>query len=242
MRTVQLKKKKIGVVGASGKMGLEIIKLLQNHPHFEAYFAITREKNLKGYQHHSSQWSHSNCKNVDIWVDFSSPRLLEGLLNFATKHGQPVVSGVTGLKASDHKKISQAAKHIPVLWSSNMSLGVAVLKEALRSFALLQDFDFQIEEAHHRHKKDRPSGTALTLQETLQKIVQVKVPPPLSIRGGGIFGIHKVWAMSPEETLTFEHTALQRSVFAKGALMAAQWLLERRPGLYQMSDLFFQAE
>ena len=118
-----------------------------------------------------------------------------------------------------------------------MSLGVAVLNQALELCSQLEGFDFQIEEFHHKRKKDNPSGTAITLQENLEKATERKLPPPIGMRGGGLFGIHKVWAFSEEEALLFEHQALNRAVFARGALKAARWLSQQEPGLYGMKDV-----
>ena len=101
----------------------------------------------------------------------------------------------------------------------------------------LEGFEFQIEELHHNRKKDKPSGTALFLQEKLTEAVGPHVPAPLAIRGGGIFGIHRVWAMGEEEMVTIEHTAMNRRVFARGALKAARWILGRSPALYRMDDV-----
>lgn len=214
-----MKTLKIGVLGARGRMGTEIMKLIDG------------EKSL-------SMAADEPGKKVDVWIDFSSPEGLDALLDEAVRKGIPVVSGTTGLDGKLKKKMKKASEKIPILWSSNMSFGVAVFREALRALAPLADFDFQIEEVHHRRKKDRPSGTALTLQETLEETIGRKCPEPLSIRGGGVFGIHKVWAMSEEEILTFEHQALNRAVFARGAVRAATWIVGRGPGLYAMSDLF----
>ena len=126
---------------------------------------------------------------------------------------------------------------IPVFWASNFSIGVALVTEMLNVFSKHNEFDFQIEELHHRHKRDRPSGTAKSLQKALQKVVLKDLPEPVSIRGGEIFGIHKVWAMGASENITIEHTALNRSVFAEGAVRAAVWLAEQKSGNYTMRDL-----
>ena len=118
--------------------------------------------------------------------------------------------------------LTKAAESCPVLWSANMSLGVNFVAELIKSLSVLEeDFDFQIEETHHRHKVDKPSGTAILLQESLQAKLKKTLPEPLSVRGGGVFGIHKLMAMSEEETITIEHVALNRKVFAKGAVKAA---------------------
>ena len=110
---------------------------------------------------------------------------------------------------------------MPVLWSPNMSLGIAVVRSMMQSLKELssqhsQQVDFQIEEWHHRHKKDSPSGTALWLQEALEKVVDKKIPAPLAVRGGGVFGVHKIITLMDEELITLEHTALNRNCFCSG--------------------------
>lgn len=238
MRSPQMKKKRIGVVGAGGRMGTEIAKALAGHPSLEAYLGVDRSKDARGFTHSAKDLKSKAAASVDLWIDFSSPETLEQVLTIAEKTKTPVVSGTTGLSAAQEKRLARAKTAIPVLWASNMSLGVAVLREVLANLAPLRDFDFQIEEVHHSKKKDRPSGTAKTLQADLEKAVGRKLPEPLAIRGGGVFGIHKVWAMSDEEVLTFEHHALNRAVFARGAVRAADWLLrQKRPGLYSMRDV-----
>ncbi|MBX2988074.1 MAG: 4-hydroxy-tetrahydrodipicolinate reductase [Bdellovibrionaceae bacterium] len=211
-----MKKLKVGLWGASGRMGQEVSRLL----------ADARDLSLAE-------------KSVDIWIDFSSPEGFDEILKKAVKAGTPLVSGTTGLSAKQKDALKKAGRKIPVLWASNMSLGVAVLNEAIRLFSRLEGFDFQIEEIHHNRKKDRPSGTALTLQETLREAVGGKIPDVLSMRGGGVFGVHKVWAFSEEEVLMFEHQALNRAVFARGALAAARWLAGRPAGLYHIRDVAF---
>jgi 4-hydroxy-tetrahydrodipicolinate reductase len=109
----------------------------------------------------------------------------------------------------------------------------------LAAFQTVRDWDFQIEEAHHSLKKDKPSGTALLLQEQLTKILGRPLPEPNAIRGGGIPGIHQIWAMGPDEAILLQHTAFQRRVFARGALQAGRWLFDKkRPGLYDLTDLY----
>lgn len=232
-----MKKKKVGVLGAGGRMGAEIAKVLGAHPRLEAYLGVDRSGVPAGFKQTAKALAASPTKDVDVWIDFSSPESLSELLAIAEKSGTPVVSGTTGLLASHEKSLARAKTKIPVLWASNMSMGVAVLREALKSFASLRGFDFQIEEVHHNRKKDKPSGTALTLQKDLEQVVGAKLPEPLAIRGGGVFGVHKVWALSDEEVLIFEHQALNRAVFAKGAVHAADWLLrQKKPGLYSVRD------
>ncbi|KYG66755.1 dihydrodipicolinate reductase [Bdellovibrio bacteriovorus] len=223
-----MKKLKIGIVGVNGRMGQEIAKVVEQSAH-DLFYALTRDVKL----------DEKKAAKVDVWIDFTSPQALKSVLQMAEKYKKPVVCGTTGFSAAEKKLLETYSKKIPVLWSSNMSLGVALLNEALKSFAAVSDFDFQIEEFHHNKKKDKPSGTAITLQENLEKAVGRKLPEPLAIRGGGIFGVHKIYAMSDEEVLMFEHTALNRAVFAKGSVQAAEWLVKQKPGLYGIRDVLF---
>lgn len=233
------KKLKVGLVGASGRMGQEIAEILKTKNNFELYLAVCRKASLAEFTYTRQTPQCAEAKEVDIWIDFSGPEVLSKLLSVAVKNQTPVVSGTTGLGASDQTALKRAAGKIPILWASNMSLGVAVVMEALEVFSRIRQFDFQIEEFHHNRKKDQPSGTAKSLQEKLEKVVGRKLPEPVSIRGGGIFGIHKVHAMAEEEHIVFEHTALNRAVFARGAVEAAQWLCSQKKGFYSMRDVLY---
>lgn len=224
-----MKKIKIGLVGAAGRMGKEIVQVVEANPRLELFYPYSRK----------DKWDAKKASAVDVWIDFSSPEALKDVLKRASEHKTPVVCGTTGFSKKEKDLLEQYGKKIPVLWSSNMSMGVAVLNEALKSLSAISHFDFQIEEIHHNRKKDKPSGTAITLQENLEKAVKKKLPEALAIRGGGVFGVHKIFAMSDEEVLTFEHSALNRTVFAKGAVQAAEWLTKQKPGLYQIRDVLF---
>jgi 4-hydroxy-tetrahydrodipicolinate reductase len=232
-------KLKVGLVGASGRMGQEITEILKTKNNLELHLAVCRSASLAEFAYTRATPSCPEAKEVDIWIDFSSPELLKKLLSVASKNRTPIVSGTTGLAPTDQAALKRAAKNIPVLWASNMSLGVAVLTEALNVFSRISNFDFQIEEFHHNRKKDKPSGTAKSLQEKLESAVGRKLPEPLSIRGGGIFGVHKVHAMAEEEHIVFEHMALNRAVFARGAVEAALWLCSKKKGFYSMRDVLY---
>lgn len=224
-----MKKLKIGLLGSTGRMGTEISRLVEASREVEISLAPKKKSQLKS----------ADFKKVDVWIDFTLPEAFEQNLKMAVESQKAFVCGTTGLSTQQYKLLASAAKKIPVLWASNMSIGVAVLNRALEAFSAISDFDFQIEEIHHIHKKDKPSGTAITLQKNLEKVVKRNLPHPLSIRGGGVFGVHKIFAMSAEEVVTFEHTALNRGVFAKGAVKAAMWLAGKKPGLYSIEDCFF---
>ena len=225
-----MKKIKIGLFGATGRMGKEISKIISESTDLDLFLSLNTQTACDPKQ----------AAQVDVWIDFSTPEALSKNLKIATENKTPFVCGTTGFSRQEEELLSAASKTIPVLWSSNMSIGVAVLNEALKVFSSLKEFDFQIEEFHHINKKDKPSGTAITLQKNLEAAVGRTLPEPLSVRGGGIFGVHKIFAMSPEEIITFEHTALNRSVFARGALQVARWIGDKKPGFYSMKDCLFE--
>lgn len=233
---------KIGVVGASGRMGHELAKILIHNEQTVPYLGIDSKSINFGYEHAQKAFTNKKIENVDVWIDFSSPASLESLLTTAIRLEQPVVCGTTGLQKKQMDLIKKASKKIPVLWSSNMSIGVAILARALEALKNQEAYDYQIEEFHHSAKKDNPSGTALTLHKKLEAEVGRSLPKPIGIRGGGIYGIHKVWAMGAEEVLCFEHQALNRAVFARGAVRAAMWLKNQKPGLYSIADVLDMTE
>lgn len=231
-----MKKIKIGLLGASGKMGQSIRKSL-NEKFFIPFLAVSSKncdefaftvKSLKNVE-------EEILEQVDVWVDFSSPEQLQELLQFTKK--TPIVTGTTGCSNIQIQKIKAAAKKRPLFWASNMSLGVWALRQAMKTLNLIKDFDFKVEEIHHTQKKDNPGGTAKTLRDDLEKIVNKKVTLPLGQRIGHVFGIHKVTAISKSEMITFEHTALNREVFAEGALKAARWIVNKKHGYYSMDSL-----
>lgn len=229
---------KLGLFGASGRMGVEVCELLKNQNDFIPAVAISSKAEISVFQKTLKNISDVNPEDIDLWIDFSLPSGFDIIVDHCIKYKKPLVTGTTGLSTEQLKKIDLAGKSIPILWSSNMSLGILVLKKAIETLAALPDFDFQIEEFHHIHKKDKPSGTAVTLQKKLSSVLPHKeIPEPLSIRGGGIFGVHKVWSMSAEEVLCFEHQALNRKVFARGALWAARKIFNKPAAVYKLDEL-----
>ena len=221
---------KVIVSGSRGQMGREIVNLVDQNKDIE----------LVGEWHRESTNEIQDISGRVVIIDFSSPEHFIKMLKVCEKYSFPIVSGTTGMNEEEFLIMEAASKKTPLLWSPNMSLGIAFMMEMLKSFAALSDgADFQIEEWHHRHKKDTPSGTALWLQEVLETTLGKTVPEPLSVRGGGIFGVHKVMAMMDEEIISLEHTALNRTVFARGAITAASWLVYQKPGAYSIQDVLF---
>ncbi len=177
----------------------------------------------------------------DIAIDFSQPEAFDKILQFCKTRMAALVSGTTGLKDSQKQAMTDSAKEIPVLWASNFSLGVAVLNDLVsRAAKVLGAWGVEITETHHVHKKDAPSGTALTLGQSAQQSAEQnasQVPKYVSHRQGEVIGDHTVKFNGPGEFIELRHNALDRDIFVRGALEAAYRLREKSPGLYQFSEL-----
>lgn len=226
----------VGVIGASGRVGKELKDVIKEKG-LNPFLGVYAQNKPLEYANICQALENSLASQVDLWIDFSLPESFEKFIPQIARFNKPIVSGTTGLSDKQKLIIQEASKSCPILWSSNMSLGVAILSEAIEVLKKVKHFDFQIEEFHHIKKKDKPSGTALSLQQKLIETVGKDIPEPVSIRGGGIFGIHKVWAMSNQETLTLEHQALNRRVFAEGAIFAGLKLIGKGNGVYSMRDV-----
>lgn len=227
---------RLALVGAAGRMGKEIAEITQETPRqWKLEFAHAKTA-VPGFKTTRDDVNALARSAADVVVDFSSPEALRALVKALAKSPKPLVSGTTGITDADLKALKALAKKAPVFWAPNTSLGVATLKKALHSLAAVADYDFQVEEVHHRFKKDAPSGTAKLLKTEVDKVTRKVSPAALSLRGGGVPGLHRVWAFGPEEWLCFEHMALQRKVFARGAVQVARWIADQRPGFYTMDD------
>jgi 4-hydroxy-tetrahydrodipicolinate reductase len=181
-------------------------------------------------------WLKQNPK-PQVVIDFSLPEATVEIASTCAAQGIPLVSGVTGIGEVDRGALHKAAEKIPVLYSANMSVGIQMLAKALDALKGAEGFDLSIEDIHHRHKKDRPSGTAILLNEELKSRTGRGAAEILSIRGGGVIGTHRVLALSDSESLSFEHNALNRTVFAHGACRAARWVVGRGPGFHSLRDI-----
>ncbi len=227
--------KNLAVVGAAGRMGKEVLLLLENNDDFKA--AATVDPHGRTSARVIDEVDPDRCDGV---IDFSNPSSTIKVARWCAKNKKFLVSGTTGLSRSQQNSLKSMGRKIPILWAPNLSLGIAAMKEALRAFSGLGNFDFQIEEIHHRQKKDNPSGTAIALQEVLGSALGRRLPKPISIRGGGVRGVHRILAMGEGEMITLEHVAMDRAIFARGALTAAKWLCGQARGLYGVDDLWEQ--
>ncbi len=194
--------------------------------------------------------------NCDVVIDFTIKDGAINLLNYARTDPKPLVIGTTGLGEDGANLLKLASAAMPILYATNMSLGVAVLNRlaALASKAL-REFDAEIVEQHHRHKKDAPSGTALTLGERVAAARGLNLKDVLvtgrdgmvgarskdeiailAVRGGDVVGRHTVGFYNEGEFIELNHTATSRATFAKGAIKAAIWVAGRESGLYGIDD------
>lgn len=192
----------------------------------------------------------------DVLVDFSAPAGLESSLGKALAAKIPILVGTTGLSEADEAKIAQAAKQIAVLRAANTSLAVAVLSDLVEraASALGPDWDIEIVEMHHRMKADAPSGTALALGDAAARGRGAPLQAErgrdgtglkrqegaigfASLRGGTVAGEHDVIFAGPNERLILSHRAENRMIFARGALAAARFLVDKPAGLYSMRDV-----
>jgi len=231
---------KYAVFGASGRMGTQLAQVGRESGNVPAV-GFYHKNQPKGYERISNSLDSYLVKSIDCLIDFSLPVAFKNHISFAVENNKPLVSGVTGIEETQIIELYQAAKTIPVLWSPNFSLGICLFKSFLAQCARLRNhFDFQIEEIHHTQKKDAPSGTAKYLQETLKKKLppDYPLPEPIAIRGGGIIGEHSLRLFGKYETITIEHSARDRKLFALGALEVANWLITQQPGFYSMDDFF----
>jgi 4-hydroxy-tetrahydrodipicolinate reductase len=194
-----------------------------------------------GYQSSAKQLDLEQVRDVNCLIDFSLSVSVTRHLDFAVMAQKPFISGVTGIGSPELAQMKKAAQTIPILWSPNFSLGIALFKSLLKHCAkLYQYFDYQFEEVHHTKKKDAPSGTALYLQsELLNQLPEgTAIPQPISIRGGGVIGEHSLRLFGQFESFKIEHIANDRKVFALGALEASKWLAKQPKGFYTMDDFF----
>jgi 4-hydroxy-tetrahydrodipicolinate reductase len=256
---------RLGINGASGRMGSALLGLLEGDQRFELIHAVVSPESSKDGQpifaggiiplRYARDWS--NAPALDVVIDFSGPTGLNAVLDYCLVHGTPLVTGTTGLDAATEARLLHAAENIAVLRATNFSLGVAVLTQLLReAAAALPDWDIEIVEAHHGRKQDAPSGTALalgnaaavarntTLEDTAvyarEGITGERADGDIGfavVRGGDIVGEHTAMLIGQGEQLELTHRASDRSIFARGALQAARWLCGRAAGQWRLEDV-----
>lgn len=251
---------KVGIFGASGRVGQLIIQEIGAHRNMEIGAVFVR-KELDFSLPEGSFVTNDFIALIhccDVIIDFSSKEATDALLRalYSTRTPIPCVIGTTGLDEQDFALMESCSKRAPILYASNMSLGVALLRQIVEQVAAkLTQADIEISEIHHRYKKDAPSGTALSLAESCAKgrnrplkeiLVTDRVKGArkdgelsiVSLRGGDVAGRHCVGFYLDGEYLEFTHNATNRLTFAKGALECAAWLVNKPPKLYSIDEVF----
>ena len=262
----------IVIHGSAGRMGQAVIRCVLDSTQARLTCALVKPSSgladepltrVFGTMQHDVDFATSFDPDVaaDVLVDFSGPVAFDGALALALERKVAFVSGTTGLRGEQRAAMAYAARTIPVLWAANFSLGVAMLMRCVRRVAVaLPDWDCDIVEIHHKRKQDAPSGTALTLGETVAEArgaalgeravysrhdqVGARTPGDIglaSLRVGDIVGEHTVIFATDGERLEFTHRAGDREIFARGALAAAIWLARREPGLYTFDQVLAPA-
>jgi len=249
---------KIGVFGATGRVGkllLEDLKLTSDMSVSTVYVRSSLDFSIDPSILITTDMN-SFLNACDVVIDFSLPDACEILLEAAISTPKPLVIGTTGLNTHQLNLLKDASDVMPILYATNMSLGVALLNKLVQqASSALNGFDIEIVEMHHKHKKDAPSGTALTLAEHAAKgrdldLDKVRVSgrdgnigerdsdeiAVMALRGGDIVGRHTVGFYNDGEFLELNHTATSRNTFSKGAIRAASWLHDKDKGLYSISD------
>lgn len=247
----------IGIHSGSGKMGKMIFECLKEGKFARASAVFTTEsldfdpKDVVVTKHFKELFD-----NCDVVIDFTIKDGATSLLKFAKDNPKPICMGTTGLDDEANSLLKLCSQKMPILYATNMSLGVAVLNSLVSAASkALSEFDIEIVEMHHRHKKDAPSGTAFTLATSAAsarglKLENVRVSgrdglvgarskneiAVMSLRGGDIVGRHTVGFYNDGEFIELNHTATSRATFANGAIKAAVWVHDKEPGLYSIND------
>ena len=254
-----MKKIKLAITGCMGRMGQQIIKSAKSNRNFTVtVLTENRLMNKKINGINISLNDEKAFKKADVIIDFTIPKCTFEVLKIASKLKKKVVIGTTGFTKKEENLIKKYSRKIPILKAGNMSLGINLLMylTEIASASLGNNYLSKVFEIHHKHKKDHPSGTALMLGKGIavgknkdfyklmgKKYLNKKSFPYgkkinfNSIRKGEIIGEHEVKFSSGKEIITLNHEAFDRALYSEGALTAAKWLNNRRPGLYSMRNL-----
>lgn len=240
--------------GASGKMGGEVAKAIEGQANCKVVCGVDCVDN-KTTKFPIYTNINDIKEKVDVIIDFSIPVATFEILKYAKKTKTPIVIATTGFTQEQLEEIEKASKEIPIFRSANMSLDINLMANIISQIAkILTDADIEIVETHHNRKIDSPSGTAILLADAINDVLENKKTYNFermqkreprskneigfsSIRGGNIVGEHSVKFFGENETLEITHTAYSRQVFAEGAIKAAKYLVNQKPGLYNMKNL-----
>ncbi len=235
---------KVLIHGINGKMGQEVLKQLNKLENFTFCCGIDKDDNIEEI-----------TQFPDVIIDFSLPIASMNMLEYANKNKIPVVIATTGFSEEQNNQIKEFSKTLPIFKSANMSYEINIMSDIVSKLAtLLKDSDIEIIETHHNKKIDSPSGTALILANSINNALENTMAYEYnrhekhesrskkeigihSIRGGTEVGKHTVMFFGENESFEITHNVTSRSIFAKGALKAAEFIINKPNGLYNMKDL-----
>lgn len=213
---------KYGIIGASGKMGNEIINLMNEYKN-ELVFKFDTD----------GEWMK---EKPEILIDFSLPDVFDKSVEYALKFKIPFIIGTTGLSNKQIEKLKKISNEIPIVQSFNFSIGIQLLIESVKLInEKVSDWDIEISETHHRFKKDKPSGTAIMIKNVIGKDVNIS-----SKRLGNVFGSHTIQFANLGEVITINHSATSRRTFAEGVIKAVYFLLKKKKGFFTINDVLFK--
>ena len=254
-----MKKINLAISGCMGRMGQQLIKSSRKDKNFKVTTLTESKvinKIINGIQPNLN--NEQAFKNADVIIDFTIPKCTLEILKIATKLKKKVVIGTTGFTKKEEKLIKKYSKKIAILKAGNMSLGINLLMylTEIVSKSLNNNFLSKVLEIHHKYKKDYPSGTALMLGRGIadgqnkefykligKKFLNKKYFPYgkkinfNSLRKGEVIGKHEVKFSSGKEIITLNHEAFDRALYSEGALVAAKWIINKKPGLYSMRNV-----
>lgn len=219
---------RVVLTGSGGRMGKAVLSLAAETEGIDVVYGIDPREGT----------SFAACGvKADVVIDFSSPEALVDELSFCVQRELPLILAATGHGPSSEALVKVASEKIAVLKAANLCYGALALARIARLTRdlLPAGYDATLIETHHRAKKDAPSGTA----KMLAGAMGMPDMQMLSVRGGGVIGVHEIQFLADMDGVTLRHEAFDRRVFAKGALDAAQWILHCAPGLYTMEDMLF---
>lgn len=264
----------IGIFGANGRMGRALVTVAREQQLALQAATVRQGSALAGVDAGElagigqiavplQEVSQTAVAQADVWVDFTMPDAMLAQLELCVAAGKAMVIGVTGLSDAQYQQVQAASRHIPIVWAPNMSVGVNLLLHLVQTAAKVmgQTADIEIIEAHHRFKKDAPSGTALAIGNSIAKALGRNLQEVAvygregitgerdqqtigfaTVRGGDIIGDHTALFADLGERLEISHKASSRNTFAQGALRAALWLQNKQPGLYSMQQVLGLAD
>ena len=245
---------KIGVIGIAGRMGRTIAKLAIYDSEVSLYGGIEHIKHkylgndigeLLGENALNIYVTHESKRffnDLDVVIEFGLEKATRKFVKEASKRNIPFVSGSTGLSKDTLNLFKKYSKKIPIFWSPNMSIGANILKQAANNIThkVSKDFDIDITDIHHKQKRDTPSGTALSIKESIERVLKnrkIKKKIKVSaIRAGDSTGEHSIIFSGNSEKIIIKHVSTSRDIFANGAIETAKWITKQKKGLYNMKD------